>query len=387
MAHDIPIWQVARATSAAPTYFKPAIIDGLEYVDGGFGANNPCVEIYEEVRRMNNKSKKCVSIILSIGTGKNNEDRRMKGTGIHRYFNYLNFARKWASDSEETHLEMLRAKEGVHFNYFRFNVERGLDMMKLDEWRTRGPVKIKIGKCIGNIRSSLAKSQLMGSETTRAGATGGEGAIVLTEKHETLQNGYGTIHTNRNGFMGHRGQQAIKAHGEQVTDRRYAHTTESTSTAHSEDLVDGSTTKAFDQQEDHPLITEISAQRPDPDTDNTKIPPWFQPKNWTLESMRDCTRKYLDDPNTKEMIERCAKLLVDGRRARAKSDPQRWESACFGTWYQCRVPECPRGEKEYEKRWDLRKHLLDKHKTEFTRGVEGKSKLEKALDSCKIVIL
>lgn len=69
-AHDIPIWQVARATSAAPTYLESPSIDGFEYVDGGFGANNPCAETYEEVRRMNNNSKRCVSTNLSIGTGK-----------------------------------------------------------------------------------------------------------------------------------------------------------------------------------------------------------------------------------------------------------------------------------------------------------------------------
>lgn len=48
-AHDIPIWQVARATCAAPAYFKPAMIDGQEYLDGGFGTNNPCAEIFYEV--------------------------------------------------------------------------------------------------------------------------------------------------------------------------------------------------------------------------------------------------------------------------------------------------------------------------------------------------
>lgn len=41
---------------------------------------------------------------------------------------------------------------------------------------------------------------------------------------------------------------------------------------------------------------------------------------------------------------------------------------------------------EYQTEKQLRKHLLDKHKNEFTRGNEGKSKLKEALDSCKIVV-
>src|SRR5947207_1639058 len=35
------IWQVARATSAAPQYLKSIEIDGKNYDDGGFGFNNP----------------------------------------------------------------------------------------------------------------------------------------------------------------------------------------------------------------------------------------------------------------------------------------------------------------------------------------------------------
>lgn len=377
LAHDIPIWQVARATSAAPTYFKPPIIDGLEYVDGGFGANNPCAEIYEEVRRMNNNSKRCASTILSIGTGKNNEARRFKGTGFQRYLNYLNFARKWASDSEQTHLAMLKTKSEVHFNYFRLNVEEGLDLMKLDEWRARGPVRTKIGECIGNFRSHSTKNRRKGNKAAGASATIDRQANVLKEKHDHVRNGNGTIHKSGNGSVDHAGQRPQKEPGEHVGNG---------TTAHVDHLVKETLTNTFEQPNGHAPITVTSARNLDADADNMNIPKWFRHKNRTLESIREHTNVYLSDPDTKKMIEQCAKLLVEGRRGRAKSDLQRWERACFGTWYQCRIPECPRGEKEYEQRPQLRKHLLDKHRNEFTKGVEGKSKLDAALDSCKIVV-
>jgi patatin-like phospholipase/acyl hydrolase len=35
------IWQAARATTAAPTYFPRMELDGCEYIDGGVGYNNP----------------------------------------------------------------------------------------------------------------------------------------------------------------------------------------------------------------------------------------------------------------------------------------------------------------------------------------------------------
>lgn len=38
---DIKIWQAARATSAAPSYFSSIRVGDRELVDGGLGANNP----------------------------------------------------------------------------------------------------------------------------------------------------------------------------------------------------------------------------------------------------------------------------------------------------------------------------------------------------------
>jgi patatin-like phospholipase/acyl hydrolase len=38
---DCMIWQAARATCAAPTYFRRMKIGKWEYVDGGLGFNNP----------------------------------------------------------------------------------------------------------------------------------------------------------------------------------------------------------------------------------------------------------------------------------------------------------------------------------------------------------
>lgn len=381
MAHDIPIWQVARATSAAPTYFKPPIIDGLEYVDGGFGANNPCAEIYEEVRIMNNNSKRCASIILSIGTGKNNESRRVKGTGFQRYLNYLNFAKKWASDSEQTHLAMLKAKNEQKFDYFRLNVEEGLDQMKLDEWRARSALRIKTGERIGTLRSTSTKDRRKDEQKAGAGATSDHRANVPEERNGNLQNGTGIIYLSGNEDIDHAALEASTEEAENTPPQRTApDAATSAPTAYLEHVVDGVSSNG------HSPSTSVSESKPDPVANETKVPKWFQPKNRTLESIRKSTEDYLLRPETIRDIERCAKLLVDGRRGRAKSDPQRWERACFGTWYQCRIPGCPRGEKEYEKRWQLQKHLLDKHKAEFTRAPEGKRNLDRALDSCKIVV-
>lgn len=154
-ANTNEIWKVARATSAAPTYFKPMKIDNDKHLDGGFGRNNPCTEIYDEVRRMNNSAERCVGLIVSVGTGKLQQPR-LEGKGVKKYFRFLKFAIKWVSDSEEKHDSMTRLNLP---NYARFNVESALGAMKLDEWRERGSLRLKTGEIISKLRSRRGKHE------------------------------------------------------------------------------------------------------------------------------------------------------------------------------------------------------------------------------------
>lgn len=304
LAHDVPIYQVARATSAAPTYFKPVKINDLEYLDGGFGANNPCIEIYDEVRKMNNNSESCIHIIVSIGTGMNTELARFSSGGVSRYWNYLNFAKKWASESETTHEQMIKKQyqSNIKFEYYRLNVKEGLAAMKLDEWKSRAEWRTALGRCIGRLRSSKVSSSKAEDDHTR----------------QRRENGTG---------------------------------------------------------EDEKVIV----------NEKQRIPKWLQHKNRTLEAIANHTENYLADPEVQKSIEDCARILVRSRRCRARMDPQRWEKACFGAWFQCNVEKCPRAEKEYENRDALRRHLQDKHQFKTTNAA-GREKLDKALDACKIVV-
>ena len=276
---------------------------------------------------------------------------------------------------------MLKAKKEVNFKYFRLNVEEGLDLMKLDEWRARGPVRTKLGEYIGVLRSSPRKDGRKDDKAVGTRRASDSGDNLPNEKHDHLPNGNGTVHEIERGNLDHAGQEVLEEAKEQASARsRALDAAENTSTTRLEHTVNGATTNG------HPPSSSTSAQELDSSTDGAKIPKWFQPKNLTLEAIRKYTEDYLSRPETIEMIEQCAKLLVDGRRGRAKSDSQRWERACFGTWYQCRISGCPRGEKEYEARGHLRRHLLDKHRAEFTGGVEGNRKLDEQLDACKIVV-
>ena len=297
LAHDIPIWEVARATSAAPSYFEPAKIDGLAYLDGGFGANNPGHEVYREVRRMNNNSANAIGLLMSIGTGLNDTSGRIiDGIGLPRYLNYLKFMKKCATDAEKTHEYLLELIEN-RFPYYRLNVEEGIGAMKLDEWKTRGKLRRKLGVTIGRLRSS--KRIGSGQPLKERGKTEGKD-------------------------------------------------------------MDGSSA-----------------------SDDSRIPEWFQPRNKTLEDISEKTKDYLAQDHIQTWLQECAHYLVQNRRARVKSDPQRWERACFGTWYQCNQDQCPRGEKEYRSIEELRAHFLDKHREAFKKDMD-QGILNRAIDSCKV---
>ncbi len=69
---DIALWEAARATSAAPTYFEPALVtppgggEALSLVDGGVFATNPAMCAYAEAARIAPGEEMRV---VSLGTG------------------------------------------------------------------------------------------------------------------------------------------------------------------------------------------------------------------------------------------------------------------------------------------------------------------------------
>src|SRR5260370_41600024 len=77
---DCKIWQAARATSAAPTFFKRVEIGmGQPFIDGGLGHNNPSSLVLEEAKRLFDARQ--IGCLVSIGTGQG-EIISIKRTGM-----------------------------------------------------------------------------------------------------------------------------------------------------------------------------------------------------------------------------------------------------------------------------------------------------------------
>ena len=137
---------VARATSAAPTYFEPAVVENIVktpsdeiirrvLVDGGVFVNNPAMCAYVEART-SFKKKPCEILLVSLDTGKatrsiSYEDAKDWGAlgWIHPLISII---MDGTSDATHYHLKHLLGGESAKTQrYFRFKtkLEYGSDDM------------------------------------------------------------------------------------------------------------------------------------------------------------------------------------------------------------------------------------------------------------------
>lgn len=328
LAHHVPIWQVIRATTASPAFFQPVTIDGLEYISGGFVMNNPCAEIYDEVRYMNGNRRD--NIVLSIGSRNNSIQTRNRKATLFQYMTHFRSIIELYSNSESVHQKM-KGTPG----YYRFNAEAAFTQMKVDEWHTRGRVRTSLGSLTGRCRAKYCENE------TSIQLVRLDDQVFATNRGDA---------TDKTPFKDP--QQANAKSPKQATHRG---------------------------QEPKTLTIAPKDRSPLPTVGENKlnIPKWLQPKSLTKESIYRQTRIYLDQEDVQSKINDIADILVEKRRSRAENDLERWEKFCCGTWYQCTVRKCPRADKEYDSRRALRRHLLDKHSNQFSTEVSGA--LEEAL--------
>jgi len=156
--YDYLVREVARATSAAPTYFEPAratSLTGVSYplVDGGVFANNPAMCAYAEAR----EQSKLVSgddtltardmFMLSIGTGsvkKSYDYDKAKGWGALGWIEpVLDIMMSGASDTIDFQLVQIFDAINKSQNYIRISPEIGEADTEMDNASSENLQRLK----------------------------------------------------------------------------------------------------------------------------------------------------------------------------------------------------------------------------------------------------
>ena len=136
------IWEAARATSAAPTFFKRIEIGRNQpFIDGGLGCNNPSQVVLKEAEALFGARQ--IGCLVSIGTGKA-KVTDIKKPGFFQWIiptDVINALKEIASDCETTHQEMLGRFANLPDTYFRLNVEQGMQGIKPFEWEKLSKVE------------------------------------------------------------------------------------------------------------------------------------------------------------------------------------------------------------------------------------------------------
>ncbi|KAL6362697.1 hypothetical protein LRP88_04000 [Fusarium phalaenopsidis] len=141
---NVTIAEVAMATSAAGTFFEPVTIDDMVYLDGGLGANNPVEQVVAEARCVmgceTGELEPLVKCLISIGTG--NPGMKSINKNFLRFVSetLVNISTETEKTAKKFALEWRDLSEA--HQYFRFNVEQGLQDVDLSEYKETGKIKV-----------------------------------------------------------------------------------------------------------------------------------------------------------------------------------------------------------------------------------------------------
>ncbi len=137
----VKIWEAARATAAASSFFDPITIGTVqeEFVDGATGANNPVFELWSEAQDTwpSDSLEEDIKCPVSIGTGL--PSLQPFGDSLIEIGQTL---KRIATETEQTAERFSRVKAQLEREnrYYRFNVLHGLESIGLEESRRKNEI-------------------------------------------------------------------------------------------------------------------------------------------------------------------------------------------------------------------------------------------------------
>ncbi|KAK1636676.1 acyl transferase/acyl hydrolase/lysophospholipase [Colletotrichum phormii] len=177
-AHNVEIWEAARATSAAPTFFDPISIkveaERDQYVDGAVAYNNPARLVLSEAESYFGP-RRTLGFLLSLGTGLKVSDKEVNvvppGQPIDRpvvarqgsgalfsrgTIKIVKHAKASLTDSEPEHQALEERFLGTPYAYWRLNLDRGAADIKLNEYQKMGLLRAATERYIQDFEVSAS---------------------------------------------------------------------------------------------------------------------------------------------------------------------------------------------------------------------------------------
>ena len=151
LLNSVKIWEACRATSAASSFFDPIAAGpyGEEFVDGATGANNPVWEVWNQAQLMWGPEpvESRIKCLVSIGTGVPSL-KPFRDDVFHIGKSLLAIA----TETEQTAERFRRDKSHLDDSgrYYRFNVDRGLEEIGLEESKKRKEIAAATRRYVGS---------------------------------------------------------------------------------------------------------------------------------------------------------------------------------------------------------------------------------------------
>jgi patatin-like phospholipase/acyl hydrolase len=156
--------EVARATSAAPTYFEPVqlkvgALGNRAFIDGGVHSNNPAMCAYVEARKIHPEENDF--LVVSLGTGEPTREmpyEEVKGWGLALWAQpILNVVFDGVSDTVDYQLRELLSTEEDTRRYYRFQTVLDIGKDDMDDASATNiqALKTKAGQIIDENEAAL----------------------------------------------------------------------------------------------------------------------------------------------------------------------------------------------------------------------------------------
>lgn len=142
------IWEAARATTAAPTFFKRITIgdDGgaqEDFLDGGLLFNNPAQLALSEALKIFGDASK-LGCLVSIGTGHPGIIGLSQPDAFQKFLPtaMVGVLKQITTNCEQTAHELAGRFRKLPNHYFRYSLSHGVGNISLEEWRKMNEVQV-----------------------------------------------------------------------------------------------------------------------------------------------------------------------------------------------------------------------------------------------------